>query len=507
MYRALRLLARSRRLLRVQSAGAAVSGEAATLPRCAPNVVRMASQNSFRVEYDTFGELKVPTDKYYGAQTVRSTMNFKIGGATERMPIPVIKAFGILKRAAAEVNQEYGLDPKIASAIMKAADEVAEGKLNDHFPLVVWQTGSGTQTNMNVNEVISNRAIEMLGGELGSKKPVHPNDHVNKSQSSNDTFPTAMHIAAAVEVHQVLLPGLQKLHDALSAKSKEFAQVIKIGRTHTQDAVPLTLGQEFSGYVQQVQYAMVRIQAAMPRIYELAAGGTAVGTGLNTRIGFAEKVAAKVAALTGLPFVTAPNKFEALAAHDALVELSGAMNTTACSLMKIANDIRFLGSGPRSGLGELILPENEPGSSIMPGKVNPTQCEAMTMVAAQVMGNHVAVTVGGSNGHFELNVFKPMMIKNVLHSARLLGDASVSFTENCVVGIQANTERINKLMNESLMLVTALNPHIGYDKAAKIAKTAHKKGSTLKETAIELGYLTAEQFDEWVKPKDMLGPK
>lgn len=467
----------------------------------------MASQNSFRIEYDTFGELKVPTDKYYGAQTVRSTMNFKIGGATERMPIPVIKAFGILKRAAAEVNQEYGLDPKIASAIMKAADEVAEGKLNDHFPLVVWQTGSGTQTNMNVNEVISNRAIEMLGGELGSKKPVHPNDHVNKSQSSNDTFPTAMHIAAALEVHQVLLPGLQKLHDALSAKSKEFAQVIKIGRTHTQDAVPLTLGQEFSGYVQQVQYAMERIKAAMPRIYELAAGGTAVGTGLNTRIGFAEKVAAKVAALTGLPFVTAPNKFEALAAHDALVELSGAMNTTACSLMKIANDIRFLGSGPRSGLGELILPENEPGSSIMPGKVNPTQCEAMTMVAAQVMGNHVAVTVGGSNGHFELNVFKPMMIKNVLHSARLLGDASVSFTENCVVGIQANTERINKLMNESLMLVTALNPHIGYDKAAKIAKTAHKNGSTLKKTAIELGYLTAEQFDEWVKPKDMLGPK
>jgi len=467
----------------------------------------MASQNSFRIEFDTFGELKVPNDKYYGAQTVRSTMNFKIGGVTERMPIPVIKAFGILKRAAAEVNQDYGLDSKIAEAIMKAADEVAEGKLNDHFPLVVWQTGSGTQTNMNVNEVISNRAIEMLGGELGSKKPVHPNDHVNKSQSSNDTFPTAMHIAAAVEVHEVLLPGLQKLHDALDAKSKEFAHIIKIGRTHTQDAVPLTLGQEFSGYVQQVKYAMTRIRSTMPRIYELAAGGTAVGTGLNTRIGFAEKVAAKVAALTGLPFVTAPNKFEALAAHDALVELSGAMNTTACSLMKIANDIRFLGSGPRSGLGELILPENEPGSSIMPGKVNPTQCEALSMVAAQVMGNHVAVTVGGSNGHFELNVFKPMMIKNVLHSARLLGDAAVSFTENCVVGIQANTERINKLMNESLMLVTALNPHIGYDKAAKIAKTAHKNGSTLKATAIELGYLTAEQFDEWVKPKDMLGPK
>uniref|UniRef100_A0A8C5VLN3 Fumarate hydratase, mitochondrial n=1 Tax=Microcebus murinus TaxID=30608 RepID=A0A8C5VLN3_MICMU len=456
------------------------------------NVARMASQNTFWIEYDTFGELKVPNDKYYGVQTVRSTMNFKIGGVTERMPIPVIKAF---------VNQDYGLDPKIANAMMKAADEVAEGKLNDHFSLVVWQTGSGTQTNMNVNEVISNRAIEMLGGELGSKKPVHPNDHVNKSQSSNDNFPTAMHIAAAVEVHEEMLPGLQKLYDALNAKSKGFAQIIKIGRTHTQDVVPLTLGQEFSGYVQQVSYAMVRIKAAMPRIYELAAGGTAVGTGLNTRIGFAGKVAAKVAALTDLPFVTAPNKFEALAAHDVLIELSGAMNTTACSLMKIANDIRFLGSGPRSGLGELILPENEPGSSIMPGKVNPTQCEAMTMVAAQVMGNRVAVTVGGSNGHFELNVFKPMMIKNVLHSARLLGDTSVSFTENCVV------ERINKLMNEPLMLVTALNPHIGYDKAAKIAKTAHKNGSTLKETAIELGYLTAQQFDEWVKPKDMLGPK
>lgn len=468
---------------------------------------RMASAGPFRVEYDTFGELKVPNDKYYGAQTVRSTMNFKIGGVTERMPIPVIKAFGILKRAAAEVNQDYGLDPKIANAIIQAAEEVAAGQLNDHFPLVVWQTGSGTQTNMNVNEVISNRAIEMLGGTLGSKDPVHPNDHVNKSQSSNDTFPTAMHIAAAKEVHDILLPGLQKLHNALEDKSKEFSDIIKIGRTHTQDAVPLSLGQEFSGYVQQLKYSIARIKAAMPRVYELAAGGTAVGTGLNTRIGFAEKVAAKVADLTGLPFITAPNKFEALAAHDALVELSGAMNTVACSLMKIANDIRFLGSGPRSGLGELILPENEPGSSIMPGKVNPTQCEAVTMVAAQVMGNHVAVTVGGSSGHFELNVFKPMIIKNVLHSARLLGDASVSFTDNCVVGIQANTERINKLMNESLMLVTALNPHIGYDKAAKIAKTAHKEGGTLKETAIKLGYLTAEQFDQWVKPEDMLGPK
>ncbi|XP_078413385.1 fumarate hydratase, mitochondrial isoform X4 [Cetorhinus maximus] len=434
-------------------------------------------------------------------------MNFKIGGLSERMPIQLIKAFGILKRAAAEVNVAYGLDAKIADSIVKAADEVIAGKLDDHFPLVVWQTGSGTQTNMNVNEVISNRAIQILGGKLGSKDPVHPNDHVNKSQSSNDTFPTAMHIAAAKEVHEVLLPGLQKLHDALEDKAKEFADIIKIGRTHTQDAVPLSLGQEFSGYVQQIKYGMERIKAALPRIYELAAGGTAVGTGLNTRIGFAEKVAAKISELTGLPFVTAPNKFEALAAHDALVELSGTMNVVACSLMKVANDIRFLGSGPRSGLGELILPENEPGSSIMPGKVNPTQCEAVTMVAAQVMGNHVAVTVGGSNGHFELNVFKPLMIKNVLNSAQLIGDSCVSFTDHCVVGIQANRERIDKLMNESLMLVTALNPHIGYDKAAKIAKTAHKEGTTLKEMAVKLGFLTPEQFEQWVKPHEMLGPK
>ncbi|XP_029600493.1 fumarate hydratase, mitochondrial isoform X3 [Salmo trutta] len=370
---------------------------------------RMSSE--YRIEADTFGELKVPVDKYYGAQTVRSTMNFKIGGPSERMPIQVIKAFGILKSAAAEVNKDYGLDPRLADAIVLAADEVAAGKLDDHFPLVVWQTGSGTQSNMNVNEVISNRAIEILGGKLGSKDPVHPNDHVNKSQSSNDTFPTAMHIAAAKEIHEVLLPGLQHLHDALHAKAVEFKDIIKIGRTHTQDAVPLSLGQEFGGYVQQVKYSIERVKTAMPRIYELAAGGTAVGTGLNTRIGFAEKVAATVASLTGLPFVTAPNKFEALAAHDALVELSGALNTVAVSMMKIANDIRFLGSGPRSGLGELSLPENEPGSSIMPGKVNPTQCEAMTMVAAQVMGNNVAVTIGGSNGHFELNVFKPMMVR------------------------------------------------------------------------------------------------
>ncbi|XP_068088003.1 fumarate hydratase, mitochondrial isoform X2 [Hyperolius riggenbachi] len=468
---------------------------------------RMASSDSYRVESDTFGELRVPADKYYGAQTVRSTMNFKIGGVTEHMPIPVIRAFGILKKAAAEVNRDYGLDPKIADYIVKAADEVSSGKLDDHFPLAVWQTGSGTQTNMNVNEVISNRAIEMMGGKLGSKDPVHPNDHVNKSQSSNDTFPTAMHIAAAKEVHEVLLPGLQRLHDALEVKSKEFSKIIKIGRTHTQDAVPLTLGQEFSAYVQQIKYGITRIETALPRVYELAAGGTAVGTGLNTRIGFAEKIATRVAELTGLPFVTAPNKFEALAAHDALVELSGALNTVACSLMKIANDIRFLGSGPRSGLGELILPENEPGSSIMPGKVNPTQCEAVTMVSAQVMGNHVAITIGASNGHFELNVFKPLIIRNILNSVRLLGDTCVSFTDNCIIGIQANTERINKLMNESLMLVTALNTHIGYDKAAKIAKTAHKNGSTLKETAINLGILTSEQFDQWVRPEDMLGPK
>jgi len=436
-------------------------------------------------------------------------MNFPIGDrASERMPLPVIKAFGVLKKAAAEVNKDYGLDPVIADAISKAADEVISGSLyDDHFPLVIWQTGSGTQSNMNTNEVISNRAIEILGGELGSKKPVHPNDHVNKSQSSNDTYPTAMHISVAVEIHNVLLPGLKKLHDALDAKAQEYADIIKIGRTHTQDATPLTLGQEFSGYVTQLKFGIERVEAALPRLYMLAAGGTAVGTGLNTRIGFAEKVAAKVSELTGLPFVTAPNKFEALAAHDSMVEVSGALNVLACSIMKIANDIRFLGSGPRCGLGELSLPENEPGSSIMPGKVNPTQCEAITMVAAQVMGNHVAVTVGGSNGHFELNVFKPQMVSNVLRSIRLIGDSCVAFTDNCVVGIQANREEINRLLHESLMLVTALNPHIGYDAAAKIAKTAHKNGTTLKQEAIALGYLTEEQFNEWVKPEDMLGPK
>jgi len=464
---------------------------------------------AYRVEKDTFGELQVPAEKYYGAQTLRSVMNFPIGDRqSERMPLPVIKAFGVLKKAAAEVNMEFGLDPVVAGAISQAADEVISGSLyDDHFPLVIWQTGSGTQSNMNTNEVISNRAIELLGGELGSKTPVHPNDHVNKSQSSNDTYPTAMHIATAVEIQNVLLPGLKKLMGALDAKAQEYSDIIKIGRTHTQDATPLTLGQEFGGYVQQLKFGIERVEATLPRLYMLAAGGTAVGTGLNTRVGFAEKVAAKVADLTGLPFVTAPNKFEALAAHDAMVEVSGACNVLACSIMKIANDIRFLGSGPRCGLGELSLPENEPGSSIMPGKVNPTQCEAITMVAAQVMGNHVAVTVGGSNGHFELNVFKPMMVANVLRSIRLLGDSCEAFTDNCVVGIVANREEINRLLYESLMLVTALNPHIGYDAAAKIAKTAHKNGTTLKQEAIALGYLNEEQFNEWVRPEDMLGPK
>merc|ERR1712227_125997 len=468
-----------------------------------------AAMSGYRVERDTFGELQVPEDKYYGAQTLRSVMNFPIGDRTsERMPLPVIKAFGVLKKAAAQVNREFGLDATVADAISQAADEVISGKLyDDHFPLVIWQTGSGTQSNMNTNEVIANRAIEILGGELGSKNPVHPNDHVNKSQSSNDTYPTAMHIAVAVEIHQVLMPSLKTLRAAIHEKAEEYKDIIKIGRTHTQDATPLTLGQEFSGYVTQLDFGMDRINATLPRLYMLASGGTAVGTGLNTRIGFAEKVASEVSNITGLPFVTAPNKFEALAAHDAMVEVSGALNVLACSIMKIANDLRFLASGPRCGLGELSLPENEPGSSIMPGKVNPTQCEAITMVAAQVMGNHVAVTVGGCNGDFELNVFKPLMVANVLRSIRLLGDGCVAFTDKCVDGITVNRERVDKLLYESLMLVTALNPHIGYDKAAKIAKTAHKNGTTLKEEAISLGYLTEEQFNEWVRPENMLGPK
>lgn len=462
---------------------------------------------SFRTETDSFGEIQVPADKYYGANTARSIINFNIGGPSERMPLPIIKAFAILKKCAARVNQEYGLDSTIAGLIVKVADEIIAGQLWDHFPLVVWQTGSGTQTNMNVNEVISNRAIELSGGTMGSKHPVHPNDHVNMSQSSNDTFPTAMHIAVVLEVQERLLPGLQVLLKSLETKKDEFKDIVKIGRTHLQDATPLTLGQEFSSFVQQIENGIERVKATLPRLYHLAAGGTAVGTGLNSRIGFAEKVAAKIAEETGYPFVTAPNKFEALSAHDALVELHGSLNVLACSLMKIANDIRHLGSGPRCGIGELSLPENEAGSSIMPGKVNPTQCEAVTMVAAQVMGNHVAVTVGGSNGHFQLNVFKPVIVTNVLQSVRLIGDSCVSFSKNCVDGITPNTEKINQFLNESLMLVTALNPHIGYDRAAKIAKHAHTTGTTLKMAAVSLQMLTEEEFDIKVQPKDMLGPK
>ncbi|XP_049870147.1 fumarate hydratase, mitochondrial-like isoform X2 [Pectinophora gossypiella] len=455
------------------------------------------------------GELEVADDRLYGCQTLRSVMNFPIGGIAERMPYPVIVAFGILKKAAAKVNTEFGLDKSNADAIMKACDDVISGKLYNegHFPLVIWQTGSGTQSNMNTNEVIANRAIQILGGKLGSKTPVHPNDHVNKSQSSNDTYPTAMHIAVAMEIRDTLMPGLVALRDTLAKKSKDFEKIIKIGRTHLMDAVPLTLGQEFGGYAAQLTYGIERVCATLPRLYYLALGGTAVGTGLNTRIGFAEKCAAEISKLTDLPFETAPNKFEGLACHDAMVEVHGALNVIACSLMKIVNDIRFLASGPRCGLAEIMLPENEPGSSIMPGKVNPTQCEAVTMVAAQVMGNHVACTVGGSNGHFELNVFKPMIVANVLRSIRLIGDSCQAFNKNCAVGITANEERIKKIMQESLMLVTALNPHIGYDKAAQIAKTAHKEGGTLKDTAIKLGILTAEQFDQWVRPENMLGPK
>ena len=461
---------------------------------------------SVRIESDSLGDVEVPSDKYWGAQTQRSLNNFKIGG--NRMPEPVIRALGILKQAAAKANMEQGvMDPTIGNAIVQAAEEVIELTLIDHFPLVIFQTGSGTQSNMNANEVIANRAIEILGGKIGSKDPVHPNDHCNMGQSSNDSFPTAMHIAAVEQITHHLIPALEDLHGALASKAEEFADIIKIGRTHTQDATPLTLGQEFSGYAKQVEIGIERVKSTLPRLYQLAQGGTAVGTGINSKKGFAELFAAKVADITGLPFVTAENKFEALAAHDAIVFASGALNTLAASLMKIANDIRFLGSGPRSGLGELSLPANEPGSSIMPGKVNPTQCEAITQVAAQVMGNHTAITVAGSNGHFELNVFKPVMIANLLSSIRLLGDAAVSFNEHCVIGIEANRERIQSLMENSLMLVTALNPYIGYDNAAKIAKKAHADGTTLKEAGIELGLLTAEQFDEWVRPDQMIGPR
>ncbi|MFA6239660.1 MAG: class II fumarate hydratase [Candidatus Hydrogenedentales bacterium] len=460
----------------------------------------------YRIERDTMGEMQVPSDRYYGCQTARSLVHFKIG--IEKMPRELIRALGILKKACALVNCEMGLlDKALCEAICKAADEVIDGTLDTHFPLSVWQTGSGTQTNMNSNEVISNRAIELLGGELGSKKPVHPNDHVNMSQSSNDTFPGAMSIAAVEQIHRILLPALAKLRDTLRQKSKDFTDIIKIGRTHLMDATPLTLGQEFSGYAQQLANGIERIESTLPKLAELALGGTAVGTGLNTKKGFDVKVAAKIAELTGLPFKTAPNKFEALAAHDALVMTHGALKTVACSFMKIANDIRWMASGPRSGLGEITIPENEPGSSIMPGKVNPTQCEAMTMVAAQVIGNDTAVNVGGSMGNFELNVFKPVIIYNVLQSIRLLADAAESFNEHCAVGIEPNMKRIEELLNNSLMLVTALNRKIGYDNAAKIAKTAHANGTTLKEEAVRLGLLTAEEFDATVVPAKMIGPE
>ena len=459
-----------------------------------------------RTETDSFGPLEVPADKYWGAQTQRSLGNFKIGGET--MPEPMIRALGIVKMAAAKANMSLdNLESDIGQAIVSAATEVADGKLNNHFPLVVWQTGSGTQSNMNANEVISNRAIEILGGEMGSKSPVHPNDHCNRSQSSNDTFPTAMHIAAAEEGSNRLLPALKHLYAALTAKSEAWADIVKIGRTHLQDATPLTLGQEFSGYATQLKYSIERVETSMPRLLALAQGGTAVGTGLNAKPGFAEKFAAEVADFTGLDFVTAENKFEALAAHDAFVEMSGMLNTIAASLNKIANDIRLLGSGPRSGLGELSLPENEPGSSIMPGKVNPTQCEALTMVCAQVMGNHTAISVSGAQGHMELNVFKPVMAYNLLQSMRLIGDAAVSFTDNCVVGIEANEINIEQLMQRSLMLVTALAPKIGYDNATTVAKTAHKNGTTLREEAVGLGFVTEAEFDEIVRPEDMIAPK
>lgn len=459
----------------------------------------------YRMERDTMGEMPVPADRYYGCQTARSLVHFDIGG--ERMPREIIRALGLLKKAAAQVNLDMGLlSAPLCEAICSAADEVIDGILDDHFPLVVWQTGSGTQTNMNANEVIANRAIERLGGLLGSKTPVHPNDHVNMSQSSNDTFPTAMSIAAAEQIYHRLIPALDRLQRALAEKSAAFGDIIKIGRTHLMDATPLTLGQEFSGYAQQIAYGLERVQSTLPKLCELALGGTAVGTGLNTKIGYAEKAAAKIAELTGLPFVTAPNKFEALAAHDAMSMTSGALKTVACSFMKIANDVRWLGSGPRCGIGELTLPENEPGSSIMPGKVNPTQCEAMTMVAAQVMGNDVTVNIACASGNFELNVFKPVIIFNVLQSIRLLADAAESFTTHCVEGLTPNRRNIAAHLDQSLMLVTALNRRVGYDNAAKIAKTAYANGTTLKDEAVHLGLLTAQEFDALVDPAKMIGP-
>ncbi len=459
-----------------------------------------------RTETDTFGPIEVAADRYWGAQAQRSLGNFKIGW--EKQPAPIVRALGIVKRAAAEANLELGkLDGKLAKTIVAAAQEVIDGELNDHFPLVVWQTGSGTQSNMNANEVISNRAIEMMGGTMGSKKPVHPNDHVNMSQSSNDTFPTAMHIACAEQISTDLLPALEHLHAALKAKSNDWKKIIKIGRTHTQDATPLTLGQEFGGYAKQIENGISRIRSTLPSLMELAQGGTAVGTGLNAPKGFDKLVAAKIADITGLAFKTAPNKFEALAAHDAMVMSHGAITTVAASCFKIANDIRFLGSGPRAGLGELALPENEPGSSIMPGKVNPTQCEALTQVCAHIMGNNAAIVFAGSQGHFELNVFNPMMAYNFLQSVRLLADAAISFTDNCVVGIEPRIDNIAKGVENSLMLVTALNERLGYDACAKIAKTAHKNGTTLRDEAVGGGYLTDAEFTKLVRPEKMIGPK
>jgi len=459
-----------------------------------------------RTETDTFGPVEVDASKYWGAQAERSLHNFKIGW--EKQPASIVRALGVVKRAAAETNMALGhLDPKIGETIVKAAQEVIDGKLDAHFPLSVWQTGSGTQSNMNANEVISNRAIEMLGGVMGSKKPVHPNDHVNMSQSSNDTYPTAMHIACAEEIHHRLIPALRTLRDALHAKSEAWKDIIKIGRTHTQDATPLTLGQEFSGYTQQVQNGIGRIEQSMPSLMQLAQGGTAVGTGLNAPKGFDKMVAERIAHITGMAFTSAPNKFEALAAHDAMVFSHGAINTVAASLFKIANDIRLLGSGPRSGLGELALPENEPGSSIMPGKVNPTQCEALTQVCTRIFGNHTTITFADSQGHFELNVYNPVMAYSFLQSVRLMADAANSFTEHCVVGIEPRLDNIKHGLERSLMLVTALAPKIGYDAAAKIAKTAHKNGTTLKEEALKTGLVTAEEFDAIVRPEDMIGPK
>jgi len=463
----------------------------------------MTAKIGTRTETDSMGTIEVQNDRYWGAQTQRSLLYFAIGNDT--MPREMIRAIGILKQAAAIVNQELGQLPEDkASLIVRAAEEVISGKLDDHFPLRIWQTGSGTQTNMNANEVIANRAIELAGGVLGSKKPIHPNDHVNLSQSSNDTFPTAMHIAAAEEIYHRLLPMVKKLRDALAAKSEEFQEIVKIGRTHLMDAVPLTLGQEFSGYIAQLDKDLQWIQAALPDLYELAIGGTAVGTGLNTHPEFADRVAAKIAERTQLPFISAPNKFAALAAHEAIVVASGTLKTLATSLMKIANDLRWLGSGPRCGLGELILPANEPGSSIMPGKVNPTQCEAMTMVCVQVMGNDTAIAVAGSQGNFELNVFKPLMIHNLLHSIRLLADACASFTEHLVIGIQPNREQIQHFLTNSLMLVTALNPHIGYDRAAAVAKKAYTERTTLRQACVELGFLTEAEFDRLVRPEQMI---